>query len=523
MNLVQILSEQVRARPQAAAIIESRRGVDSITTFSELDLRSRRIAALLRDAGLVAGDSVLIFHPISADLYAALLGVFRLGAVAMFLDPSSGLGHIERCCDLQPPKALLASPKAHCLRLASPALRRIPLKFVFGAWLPGAVPLNHAQRFDPMEGGELCTPEVPALLTFTSGSTGTPRAAVRTHGFLLAQHQVLERHFRLLPGEVDLPTLPIFLLANLASGLTSVIPDADLRAPGAVTPLPLLAQIERHRITRTAASPAFLECLLSAGPSGGRALRGMRKIFTGGAPVFARLLDRLCQAAPDAEVEAVYGSTEAEPIAHLNARKLTLEDRYRMSGGHGLLAGQPIPEVRLRVIPDQWGAPLRTLSEAEFAAMELQANEPGEIVVAGDHVLQGYLHRQGDDETKIPVAGQVWHRTGDAGKLDTAGRLWLLGRCAEKVRDARGVLYPFAVECVAMEHEQIRRAAFLIHRGRRLLLIEPRDDFDETSRRALAANLEWVALDDLRILTRLPVDKRHNAKIDYPALRRMLG
>ena len=258
MNLVEILTEQTRKRPKAAAIIEMHRGRDRVTTFAELDERSAKVARLLRNSGIQASDSVLIFHAMSSELYVVLLGAFRIGATAMFLDPSAGRAHIERCCELQAPRALIASPKAHLLRLTSAALRRIPRKFVVGAWVPGATPLTNAEKETPLETCERCDSDASALLTFTSGSTGLPKAAVRSHGFLLAQHHVLERHIELAAGEVDLTTLPVFLLANLASGVTSVIPDADLRAPGTVDPAPILTQMRRHGVTRCAASPRSL-------------------------------------------------------------------------------------------------------------------------------------------------------------------------------------------------------------------------------------------------------------------------
>jgi acyl-CoA synthetase (AMP-forming)/AMP-acid ligase II len=246
------------------------------------------------------------------------------------------------------------------------------------------------------------------------------------------------------------------------------------------------------------------------------------KIYTGGAPVFPRLLDQLCAAAPKAVIEAVYGSTEAEPIAHIAARDLKVEERNAMRSGNGLIAGQPIPEIQLRIIRDQWGKPLGTLSTQEFAAQQCATDEPGEIVVAGDHVLKGYLGGCGDEPTKFSVADAVWHRTGDAGRLDSSGRLWLLGRCSAKVRDARGLVYPFAVECVAMENENVRRAAFLAQEGKRLLAIESMRTFTDNIEDALRADLKWAAIDEIRLCQHLPVDKRHNAKIDYPALIRLL-
>src|SRR2546430_1423342 len=219
MNLIELFVEQVRERPHASAIIESHTGRDYRTSFAELDNSSCKVAALLRSAGVSAGDPVLIFHPISTELYVVLLAIFRLGAVAMFIDPSASRGQIENCCKLLPPRAFIASPKAHLLRVICPAIRRIPVKFVFGVWVPGAIPLLNAQKQEPLKDYELCPAEATALLTFTSGSTGLPKAAPRTHGLLLAQRLALERHLKFVPGEVDLTTLPIFVLANLASGI----------------------------------------------------------------------------------------------------------------------------------------------------------------------------------------------------------------------------------------------------------------------------------------------------------------
>jgi acyl-CoA synthetase (AMP-forming)/AMP-acid ligase II len=522
MNLVEVLLDQCHRRPNAPAIIESCRGRDKFTAFSDLERYSGQVAALLRRSGIQAGDSVLIFHPMSADLYAVLLGVFRIGAVAMFLDLSAGRSHIERCCGLQFPAALIASPKAHLLRFTSAALRRIPRKFVVGPRLPGATPLVRARQESPIATCEPCGAATPALLTFTSGSTGLPKAAIRTHGFLLAQHQVLQRRLELVEAEVDLTTLPIFLLANLASGLTSVIPAGDLRAPGAVKVAPILAQIQRHHVTRSAASPAFFERLLGTSVVKPNDLGALRKIYTGGAPVFPRLLDALKNAAPTAKVEAVYGSTEAEPIAHINAGNISGADRKAMQHGQGLLTGLPVPDIRLRIISDQWGRAIGPFTVEEWEGRCLPALQAGEIVVAGEHVMKGYLHGRGDEETKFRVGDEIWHRTGDTGKIDEQGRLWLLGRCSAKISDTRGDLYPFTVECVAMEHPAIRRAAFVTHANHRLLAIEGHAKLDQIVLQALRQDLQWASVDDVRIFDRLPVDKRHNAKIDYPALQELL-
>src|SRR5436305_2898207 len=144
MNLARQLQAIAGTSPYAAVVEHQ-----GFVSFADLESRSCRAARLLSDAGLRPGDAVLIFHPMSAELYVALLAIFRLGLVAMFLDPSAGREHINRCCDLHAPKAFLGGPKAHLLRLFSGPLRRIPVKLVLGCPVPGAVRWSRSDRLPP--------------------------------------------------------------------------------------------------------------------------------------------------------------------------------------------------------------------------------------------------------------------------------------------------------------------------------------------------------------------------------------
>jgi acyl-CoA synthetase (AMP-forming)/AMP-acid ligase II len=455
---------------------------------------------------------------VAAELYAVLIALFRLGGVAIFLDPSAGREHVERCCAIFPPKAFFGSPRAQFLRWTMPALRRVPKAFCSG-WFPGARRLNFGAGSISVREIVPLSSDAPALVTFTSGSTGQPKAAMRSHGFLVAQHHALEASLGLQAGTRDLTTLPIFVLANLASGVTSVLPDADLRAPGRIAARPVLAQIERHKIQTTAASPALLSRLLDECESSGATLSSLSSIFIGGAPVFPGLLRKAKQFCPQARVWAVYGSTEAEPMAEIALPDIAKEDFDGMEQGKGLLAGRPVSSISLRVIRDAWGTPIPALDPAAFERLMTSVGEPGEIVVSGGHVLRGYLNGEGDAETKFEVDGARWHRTGDLGYLDTSGRLWLLGRCNGKIKDERGTLYPFAVECAAMQDAAVRRAALAAVAGRRVLAIEGEKTL---SLEAIRKSLSWARLDQVVRLERVPVDKRHNAKIDYVALAREL-
>ncbi len=533
VNLAHFLQEQAAIRPHATALLDGSNGALRRVTFAELERSSAQAASLLRAQGLGEGARALVFHPMAAELYAALGGMFRIGLTALFVDPSAGVEHIDRCCRLAAPSALLATPKAHLLRLKSGELRRIPVKFATGMGAPGAVRWSNRKAMAPDETVVACAPGTPALATFTSGSTGLPKMAVRSHGFLREQHSAVQETLRLGEGDVVLSTLPVFVLSHVASGAATLLPNVDVRHPGRVEAGPLVQQMSDERVTCVEGSPALYERIVRWCADRGAKLTQVGKAFVGGAPVFPDLLRRMQETLPNATVTAVYGSTEAEPIAHVSLDEIGAEDVAAMTGGAGLLAGAVVSAAQVRIVPDTVGDPIGPFGEAAFDALCLAAGEPGEIVVSGPHVLPGYWQGHGDEETKFRVAvGDseiVWHRTGDAGYFDARGRLWLLGRCIAKIADRHGVLYPFAVECAAHQHVEVRHAAFVAHNGRRLLALElyagGRPGGDEGERRLAAVlreELAWAYVDEVRMLSQLPVDKRHNSKVDYGALRQVL-
>jgi acyl-CoA synthetase (AMP-forming)/AMP-acid ligase II len=511
-NITHRLQEQADALGDQAALIDRHRGQRRCLTYRELLDATEAGASLLTRHGLEPGDTVLFFHPVRIGLYVALLSVLRAGMTAMFIDPSAGRGLIKRCCALHQPKAFFGSPKAHLLRLLVPAIRRIQQHYVTGTWLPGACRWDHTLERTSTNAVVDCENDHPALITFTSGSTGQPKAVARTHRFLLAQHHALERSLSLKQGQVDLITLPVFVLENLASGLTSVLADTDLAKPGAadVDVEAVSQQITEENVERVAASPAFLQRLLTES----RSIRPIQHVYTGGAPVFPPLLDALHAAQPTATIHGVYGSTEVEPMADLPYDSITEEDRQAMRSGKGLLVGKPVDEVDLVILPDQWGHLIES-------AIPCLANTPGEIAVAGDHVLTGYLHGKGDEETKFQSAGRTWHRTGDAGYLDEQGRLWLLGRCSAKIEDTRGTLYPFTVETSLSFMPEIARSAAIQIGTHRVLALEFADK-NTQDLSAIQEAVAWASFDDFKVQTTIPVDRRHNAKIDYTALRVVL-
>lgn len=462
---------QVAARPEAAAIIAPDGGMMS---YAELAKVSNTRARAYARAGIVAGDVVLIARGVSLELYESLLAVFRLGAVAMFPEPAAGLTGLRQAVQATKPKAVVTAGIGHLIRLAFADLRALKT-------LP--------EPGDDDAGEELLAPlndDAPALITFTSGSTGRPKGIVRSAASLMLQHELLEHVRRTKLGDVDLISLPVFILSNLAAGATSVIPAGKLMRPAKLDGARLRRQMVEHRVNRIVAPPAVVARIVD----GATAMLQVKAIFTGGGPVFPNLLQEAARFAPDAAIHAVYGSTEAEPIAHLRMDEITAADWDAMASGGGLLAGKPISEI----------------------SVELHDHE---IFVAGEHVNRGYLDAADDVSTKSLRGGVLWHRTGDAARMDEQGRLWLLGRREA----ASGGLFPFAVETAALSWPGVRRAALLAGEPRAKLALEG-DGLDLADMQCRA---NVVGAIDSVVVKAVPLDKRHNSKIDYARLRKLLA
>ena len=517
MNLIELFGDRARQQPYVPAIIDCDRGRSRATSFQDINYFSQCLARLFQQTGLKSGDGVLIFSPLSVELYIILAAVFRLGLVAMFLDPSAGRKHINRCCQLYPPRAFIANTKAHFLQVICPQLRQIPLKISLGCPFPQTISWQEIEELSPYVDIHTCDRDTPALLTFTSGSTGHPKATLRSHGFLWTQYQILTRTLQLQATELELSTLPIFILANLASGLTSLIPDTDLRFPGKIRADRVIRQIQKYNPSRLVASPAFLECLIDWCRDRNLILPQIAKIFVGGAPVMPRTLSQLKTIFPRAKITVVYGSTEAEPIASISDEEMTAEDWQKMRSGQGLLVGKPVAEIQLQLYSLS-GKMLAFPSKYEFQNYCLPRGEVGEIIVNGNHVLPGYLHDREAQNQKIYVDREVWHRTGDMGYLDRENRLWLLGARSGYIWDRFGILYPFTVECVVNGYPEIKRSAVVSWQEKRILLIELNQKKKYLDLQRLQQSLNYAKITRIEIWSQIPVDRRHNGKIDYSRL-----
>jgi acyl-CoA synthetase (AMP-forming)/AMP-acid ligase II len=470
MNLLAPFLDGAEARATRTAIVA---GDGTAATFGELIRHSAALATAWRRRGLAAGDRVLLAAPLSIDLYVALIALWRLGAAVVLPEPALGLAGLRHAATVTRPKALLTAGWFRLLRYGLPELRAIPLALAPDERAAGAEP------------AETLGPDHPALISFTSGSTGAPKAMVRSHGMLARQNAcVVEMLAPKRGDEVDLVAFPVFVLANLGLGVTSVLPSWNLRRHDLAEPTAIARTIKERRITRALVPPSICEKLATVEPI------ALEAIFTGGGPVFPDLLERLTARMPATEIVAVYGSTEAEPIAHMRVADIRPDDWRAMRDGAGLLTGSPVDAIEIAI-------------------------RDSEIVVTGEHVNKAYLDPAQDRGTKLTIGDRVWHRTGDAGRFDADGRLWLLGRADGAVAG----LFPFCVETAARYWPGVARSALVGIDGCTVLAVEGDTGSLDAWRRKAAA------IGDMRVVAvrAIPLDRRHRSKVDYPALRRSLA
>jgi acyl-CoA synthetase (AMP-forming)/AMP-acid ligase II len=522
MNVYELFANTLTRRATHPALIAGVGSKRQQLSFAELDRKVDDVVTTLFEAGLTPGDKVLLAVPVSIDTYAVMLALIKAGLVIMYIDPAHGAAKVSQILKRWPPQAIVASTPILTLGLLFPEVRRIAKRFVVGGRMRGAMVLcNDTESTTNIAVTERSSAD-SAILSFTSGSTGEPKALIRTHGFLRTQLDTLNRLASPAADDIDFVAMPMFVLFNLANGMTSVLPACNMKHPGRADPRIVFSQLCTEKATRMVASPALLERLVDYCLRRRYSIADMRCISTGGGPVAPSLPMRLSRIAPNAIVRTVYGSTEAEPIAKIDADEVSVVDRVRTREGGGLLVGKPVAGCAVKIIRSRPRQAIGSLTEVEFARITLETGGSGEIVVSGDHVISGYADPVQDLECKIRVNDTIWHRTGDAGYFDAAGRLWLVGRCAAAISDYRGTVYPFQVEYAVSAVRGIRRAALIQKDDERVLVLETTD---REFRNSCAAAAKCVARFDIdRIVTvrRIPVDKRHDAKVDFPALLQLL-
>ncbi|WP_050528598.1 AMP-binding protein [Pseudorhodobacter aquimaris] len=471
-NLLSDFAAAVARHPDRVAIVD---GKGRETRFAQLMTRTEALARAWHMRGIRKGDRVLLAMRWDADLYAALAALWSLGATVVLPEPAMGLAGLRHAAKLEGVSAFCSSGAFGVLKFALPELW--PLRHLRPTASRGPRPDLPAPQAEDI-----------ALISFTSGTSGLPKAIPRSHGFLDAQHHAIAPMLHSDTPERDLVCFPVFVLINIASGRTSVLPDWKMSRLSRVKPAALAGWMARQSVTRALMPPSLCEKLAEV-----TLPTTLHSLFTGGGPVFPDLMRRLTAGNKELRLVCVYGSTEAEPIAHLDAIDISAEDQRWMTEGKGLLVGHPVAGLALRVVED-------------------------EIQVAGAHVNSGYLDPAHDVENKVHEGGVIWHRTGDAGHVDAQGRLWLLGRSGTEVDLPQGPRFPFPIEVAARGWKGVTGCA-LIETGAGACLVVEGDARCLADWQAQAARL---GIAKVKQLANIPMDKRHASKIDRAALARLV-
>lgn len=530
MNVACHLDRRVDTSPQAHGLGVQRAGAIERWTWRELALRSRCFARVLADAGVRRGDRALVLAPPSRDWWCAIHALWLLGAAPVLIDPGMPRASFLAACRRIAPRVLIGSGKARLARWVFPSSFSA-LELVFGlGGLARRDLASLAARAAPLEGRADARGDELAAVLFTSGATGPAKGAEYTHANFGAQLAALGELYDIRPGEVDLACFPLFALFNAGFGIESVFPALDFARPAGCDPAALADALAATRATQSFGSPAIWSRVVAWAEARGATFPHLRRLMIAGAPVPPRLVLRARKLLPNGEVHTPYGATEALPVA--NATGADLERvRAKAEGGSGAYLGRVAPGVELALIRID-DEPLARWNES----LCVPAGEPGEICVRGPAVTRAYAFEpQATARAKIADGAGTWHRMGDLGRLDGAGELWLLGRKSHRIATAKGLVFPVPIENVFDLHEYVERSA-LVGLGpsgaeRPYLVVEPkRERFprDPRLREKLAMDIlrtgMWFpccnVVEGVLFRAELPVDPRHNAKIDRAELKR---
>ena len=500
-----------------------------VVSWRLLSKRVRQLASGLDQIGVKKGDRVSLLIPPSADLVAVLYACLRIGAIVVVADAGLGLKGLTRavrgaCPDhvigalpgLTAARALgWPGQKISTTTLAAPARRALGVSF------------SLAQLVSLGSDEEL--PEPPAAsdtaaILFTSGSTGPAKGVVYTHEQLSAVRDALAAQYGVGVGTGLVAGFAPFALLGPALGARSVTPDMDVTSPKTLTATAVAAAVKAVDATVVFLSPAAVANVVATSAvltdEDSRALAGVEQFLSAGAPVSEPLLAAIAALMPSATAHTPYGMTEG-----LLMTDITLDgnrDAASASGPGGVCVGMPSGASRVRISPlDADGAATGDLTDAPLVT--------GEILVSAPHVEDHYdrlwLTHRASRQGGVP--GERWHRTGDVGHLDDAGRLWVEGRMPHVLVTANGIVTPVGPELQAESVSKVVRAAIVGVGPRGVQQVVAVVETSPEARRVALANPELAAairaavdvpLAAVLVVPHLPTDIRHNSKINRSAL-----
>jgi long-chain acyl-CoA synthetase len=410
-NFADVLRDTAQRHGDRPALVDGDRRV----TWNELDAAVDEAAEGYAAAGLVPGYRVVLLMANSIEFVTSYLGVLRAGLVAVPLNTGLTKGEIGTVIKHSGARLAVTdgdlADKVEGLRAVRPGE------------LGGHAPLT--PQTDP---------ETLAVLLYTSGTSGDPRAAMLSHRALAANVKNLADlgEDRMGPEDVVLGVLPLFHAFGLNAVLGwAIATGAALILDRRFESTHTLDLIRRYGVTRLPLAPPALHALLARDDLK-EALQTVKVVLTGASTLDRGLADRF-ELATGLFVHQGYGLTEASPGV-----TTTLGEDEPKPGS----VGRPLPNVDLRI--------------ADERGEDVEGDDPGEILVRGGNLFSGYWPDgvDGPDD-----AG--WYRTGDVGYLDADGDLFLVDRLRELIIVSGFNVFPSEVEEVLVQAPGVREAAVI--------------------------------------------------------------
>jgi len=488
-SLSRLLEIVVLAHAERTAVVDSSTG--DVFTYAEFGERVRTAAQALQGLGIRPGDRVAIALPNSWQYAVTYFAVQAVGAVAVLVNIRFTVGEIEHV--LSDSGSALVVTDAE-LRSRIPADARTALADEVTAAGAASGEWTAAER----------RPQDPANLLYTSGTTGKPKGAIQTHANLVFNAAANRRLYATTPDDRMLIAAPFFhatglnsqLIGALSAGASVVIQPSFQKTET----LQLLAD---HRITFFAGVSTMLQLLILEPTFGDRDLSSLRIFVLGGSPVQESVLDLADEHLPQTVLGNVWGLTEATSIVTSVAGQEFRE--------HPRSVGRPIDQVEVAVWDEGSGA---------FATTP---DEVGELCVRGPLVTAGYWQNA---EATAQTYRDGWLHTGDVGRIDADGYVYVLDRTKDMIIRGGENVYSLEIENVLSAHPDVALVAAFPRPdeifGERVcvaIVATPGSSPNESDLRLWAAQrladykvpVEWTFLDEMPLTASGKILKRELA------------
>jgi malonyl-CoA/methylmalonyl-CoA synthetase len=399
-------------------------------TYGDIDEQSARIANLLAARGIVAGDRVVVQVEKSAEAVCVHLACLRAGAVYVPLNPSYTWEETSYFLADAQPQAIICQPERYeeIMRLGPQA--RIPQVFALGEAGEGNL-LEACHAMPTAYSAASASDSDVAAIVYSSGTTGKPKGAMLSHGNLIHNARTLVEVWRLTRDDVLLHALPIFHVhglfialhcALLSQARLLFVPRFDASQVCSLLPEATVFMGVPTYYTRLLALPQFDR----------KACQRLRLFVSGSAPLSPHTFEQVRQCTGHCILER-YGMTETL----INTSNPT--EGRRLAGSVGLA----LPGVAVRIEGNN--------------GLALDRDKVGEIQVRGPNVFAGYWDRP--EESRTCFAPDGFFRTGDLGRMDENGYLFIVGRSKDLIISGGLNIYPKEVEDCINRFEGVQESA----------------------------------------------------------------